>query len=406
MSAVVPPPQGCILVMNAGSSSLKFSLYEIEPATEVAARLQPLLEGEIDSRPSLTRFDIRRADGTPALSESYSAEAPGFEQLLARLMQWLQAHLSRPLVAAGHRVVHGGPHYSRPVRITAQVRRDLQAAVPLMPLHLPHNLAPVDWLSASHPELPQIACFDTGFHASVPPLRRLFGLPRALADAGVVRYGFHGLSYEYIASQLPRLDPALAQGKVVVAHLGNGASVCALQAGRSVATSMGFSALDGLVMGTRCGALDPGVLLYLLRERGMNADQLEHLLYHESGLLGLSGGISSDMRELLASEQPQAAEAVEVFVQRAIREIGALATTMGGMDALIFTAGIGEHASDIRRRIAAGFAWLGLHLDEAANAAHGPALHAAHSRLQAWAVPTDEDGMIARHCLDLLSGAS
>lgn len=397
----------CILVMNAGSSSLKFSLYQPDAVHPGPAPRQPtpceILRGAIDISPTRASVTIRQVDGQVVLQDAYALpELPNFEQLLARLMAWLEEHLPGPLMAAAHRIVHGGPNYSQPVFVTPQVRQDLQDAVPLMPLHLPHNLAPIDLLAASHPHLPQIACFDTGFHATVPRIERLFGLPRDLAREGVLRYGFHGLSYEYIASQLSGVDSKLAGGRVVVAHLGNGASVCALSQGRSVGTSMGFSALDGLVMGTRCGSLDPGVILYLLRERDMDVAQLEALLYQQSGLLGLSGGISSDMRELLSSQDAAAQEAIEVFVSRAAREIAALTSVLGGMDALIFTAGIGEHAPAVRAGIAARLTWMGLQLDEQANARHGPALHAPGSGIQAWVVPTDEDMMIARHGLALL----
>jgi acetate kinase len=286
--------------------------------------------------------------------------------------------------------------------LNAQILANLRATVPLAPLHLPHNLEPIDALTELYPQLPQIACFDTGFHATTTRIERLFGLPRAMAEAGIERYGFHGLSYEYIASRLPQIDAGAAAGRTLVAHLGNGASVCAMVAGKSVATSMGFSALDGLVMGTRCGSLDPGVLIYLLRERNYDAATLENLLYHESGLLGLSGGLSSDMRDLANSDSAPAREAIEVFVHRLVRELGALAATAGGFDALVFTGGIGEHAPTIRAATCAALQWLGVELDTAANAVNALRLHSATSRVGVWMIPTDEEVIIARHCVQLL----
>jgi acetate kinase len=277
------------------------------------------------------------------------------------------------------------------------------ATVPLAPLHLPHNLEPIDALAELYPQLPQAACFDTGFHATTTRIERLFGLPRAMTEAGIERYGFHGLSYEYIAGRLAQLDAEAAAGRTLVAHLGNGASVCAMTGGRSVATSMGFSALDGLVMGTRCGSLDPGVIIYLLRERGYDAATLEHLLYHESGLLGISGGISSDMRDLMHSDEIAAREAIDVFVHRLVREIGALAATAGGFDTLVFTGGIGEHSPAIRAAACTALQWLGVELDIAANSANAQRLHGSGSRVQVWMIPTDEELVIARHCVQLLA---
>jgi len=277
--------------------------------------------------------------------------------------------------------------------------------VPLAPLHQPHNLAAVAAVAARHPQLPQVACFDTAFHHTQPAVATRFALPRHLSEEGVRRYGFHGLSYEYIAAALPRyLGAAPARGRVIVAHLGAGASLCALRDGCSVATTMSFTPLDGVPMGCRCGALDPGVVLYLLQEKGLSAAAVAALLYHESGLLGVSG-LSDDMRTLLASELPAAREAVELFVYRIGREIGSLAAALGGLDALVYTAGIGEHAPQIRARVAAAAAWLGLELDPAANAAGGPRLATPRSRVSAWVIPTDEDLMIARHTWDLLAGA-
>jgi acetate kinase len=278
----------------------------------------------------------------------------------------------------------------------------LERLVPLAPLHQPHNLAPIRTLLERSPELPQVACFDTAMHRSNPAVAQMFALPFELTESGVRRYGFHGLSYEYIASVLPRFDARAAQGKTVVLHLGNGASMCALQAGRSVASTMGFTAVDGLPMGTRSGALDPGVVLYLMDERGMDARAVEKLVYQESGLLGVSG-VSSDMRELLESDAPRARLAVDLFVYRIGRELGSLAAALGGLDAVVFTAGIGERAAPIRERVCRQAAWLGLELDAQANAAHGPRISAASSRVAAWVIPTNEELMIARHTRELLA---
>ena len=388
---------GALLIFNAGSSSLKFTLYDAAatPIQRVGGAIERLTEA-----PQLT---VRAPDGTVLLQREWPADShPGYGNLLKILIEWLTAHFATPLLAAGHRIVHGGPRYRAPLLLDAQVLANLRATVPLAPLHLPHNLEPIDALTELYPELPQIACFDTGFHATIPRIERLFGLPRAMAEAGIERYGFHGLSYEYISSQLTQLDAVAASGRTLVAHLGNGASVCALVDGKSVATSMGFSALDGLVMGTRCGSLDPGVLIYLLRERNYDAATLEKLLYHESGLLGLSGGLSSDMRDLMNSDSAAAREAIAVFVHRLVRELGALAATAGGFDTLIFTGGIGEHTPSIRAATCAALQWLGIELDSAANASNATQLHSEHSRIRVWMIPTDEELVIARHCVQLL----
>ena len=357
-----------IVVLNTGSSSVKFGLFALGG------------DGRLE----------RRAAG--AFDDSGSA--PDF---VPRLMRWIEEHLDGEAPwAAGHRVVFGGEPHRLPARVDAALLRRLEALVPMMPLHLPHNLAPIRRLLGDYPQLPQVACFDTGFHRTLPRLARLFGLPRALADAGVVRYGFHGLSYEYIAARLPEVDARAARGRTLVAHLGNGASLCALRGGRSVETTMSFSALDGLLMGTRPGSLDPGAMLYLLREKGMEAARLERLLYHESGLLGVSG-VTSDMRELLASAEPAAKEAVELFCYRIVGEIGRLAAVLGGLDALVFTGGIGENAAPVRARVCEALAWLGLALDADANARQGPRISTPASAVSAWVLPTDEDRMIAEH---------
>ena len=300
------------------------------------------------------------------------------------------------IVAAGHRVVHGGVKFAAPVRIDADVLGELASLIPLAPLHQPHNLAAIRAVVQHAPQLPQAACFDTAFHRTQPPVAQAFGLPRTYTERGVRRYGFHGLSYEYVASVLPGIDARAAAGRTVVAHLGNGASMCGLKAGQSMATTMGFTAVDGLVMGTRCGALDPGVLLFLMDQHGMDARALEVLLYQKSGLLGVSG-ISSDMRTLLASTDPRAAEAIELFVYRIVRELGSLTAALGGLDAVVFTGGIGENAASIRARVCRDAAWLGLELDEEANQRGGPCLSRPDSHVAAWVIPTNEELMIAHH---------
>jgi acetate kinase len=365
-----------IAVFNAGSSSLKFSVF-------AARTLALLTQGETES--------LGDQDHDVALSK-----------LMAELPTRLRGHRLR---AVGHRVVHGGMRFHDAVRLTPTVLNELAALSPLAPLHQPHNLAPARALARLMPELPQVACFDTAFHATCPEVAQRFALPRELHEAGVRRYGFHGLSYEFIASRLPDVDARAAQGRTIVLHLGNGASACAMRGGRSVASSMGFTALDGLMMGTRCGNLDPGVLIWLMDERGLNAHQIEHLLYSESGLLGVSG-ISSDMRTLLASTEPHAHEAVALYTYRIGREIGSLTAALGGLDALVFTAGIGEHAAQVRRQVCEAAAWLGVRLDPAANeAATGHAeppdlarrISLPDSPVAAWVIPTDEASMIACH---------
>jgi acetate kinase len=293
--------------------------------------------------------------------------------------------------------------FSEPVKLDARVIARLEKFVPLAPLHQPHNLAPIRLVAERLPQVLQVACFDTAFHRAQPELAQAFALPRSITDRGVRRYGFHGLSYEYIASAFPAMDAKAAAGRVIVAHLGNGASLCAMQAGKSVASTMGFTAVDGLPMGTRSGAIDPGVILYLLDEMKMDARAIEKLIYQQSGLLGVSG-ISSDMRSLLESAEPRAKLAVDLFVYRIGREIGSLAAALGGLDALVFTAGIGERAAPIRERVCRDAAWLGVKLDEAANAKGGPRISAAHSRVSAWVIPTNEELMIARHTRRVMEG--
>ncbi len=305
------------------------------------------------------------------------------------------------LVGVGHRVVHGGLEYTQPVRVDARVVAELEKFVPLAPLHQPHNLTPIRLLLERQPGLAQVACFDTSFHRTNPEIAQRFAIPAELHDAGVRRYGFHGLSYEYIASVLPQHDARAAGGKTVVLHLGNGASMCALEAGKSVASTMGFTAVDGLPMGTRTGALDPGVILYLMDQRGMDARAIEKLIYSESGLLGVSG-ISSDMRTLQASDDPRAKLAIDLFVYRIRRELGSLAGALGGLDAIVFTAGIGENSPAIRERVLDDAEWLGVRISRRANARGGPCISAARSRVSAWTIPTNEELMIARHTQRLL----
>ena len=327
----------------------------------------------------------------------------GHDGAVAHVFDWLKtAYAGRHhLVGVGHRVVHGGVDHAAPALLDGRVVAMLEKLTPLAPLHEPHNLAPIRSLMALAPGLPQVACFDTAFHRSNPAVAQMFALPAALTESGVRRYGFHGLSYEYIARVLPQFDERAAKGKAVVLHLGNGASMCALQAGTSVASTMGFTAVDGLAMGRRCGAIDPGVLLYLMNERGMDARAIEKLIYRESGLLGVSG-ISSDMRVLLESNEPRARDAVDLFVYRIGRELGALAATLRGIDAIVFTAGIGEHAAAIRSRVCRDAAWLGVELDDAANESRGPRISTPASRVAAWVIPTNEELMIAQHTLELL----
>ena len=387
-----------LLVLNAGSSSIKFALFAW--AAEIART--PVLSGQIEGIAAAgdARLDAKDAAGT-ALEHRVLGDCRNHHQAIEFLLRWLDQHGGMTVRAVGHRVVHGGEQFSAPLRIDAAALQALTGFVPLAPLHQPHNLDPIRVLLALQPQLPQVACFDTAFHRSQAPLAQLFALPRALSAEGVRRYGFHGLSYEYIAEVLPEHLGAAAGGRVVVAHLGNGASMCAMQDRRSVASSMGFTALDGLMMGTRCGNLDPGVLLYLLEHHAMSSQQLTKLLYQQSGLLGVSG-ISRDMRELLASDRPEAKEAVDLFCYRIQRELGSLAATIGGIDALVFTGGIGEHAAPVRAQVCQGAAWLGVVLDAAANSAAATRISAVSSRVEVLILPTNEEWIIARHTARLI----
>jgi acetate kinase len=382
-----------ILVLNAGSSSIKFRAFDAgarEPAL--------VLYGQAEGLHTAPRFTAAEAGGATIGDKSWGEGNPiGHHGATEYIAEFLRSHREEHrLVAVGHRVVHGGMAFPGPVRVTPDVIDQLDKLTPLAPLHQPHNLAPIRLLAQSRPDLPQVACFDTAFHRAQPEVAQAFALPAAITERGVRRYGFHGLSYEYIAGVLPDIAPQAAAGATVVAHLGNGASMCALAAGKSVASTMGFTAVDGLPMGTRSGNLDPGVILYLMDELKMDARAIEALIYKQSGLLGVSG-ISSDMRALLGSEDARARFAVELFTYRAGRELGSLAAAMHGIDALVFTAGIGEHSALIRDRICREAGWLGVELDPAANAGGGPRISTPASRVSAWVIPTNEELMIARH---------
>jgi acetate kinase len=381
-------------VINAGSSSLKFSFYEGE---------RRLLTGQVDGLGVRPSASATGPDGEAIVPPDLGAAPPSTpSELLPAIIPWARESLgARRLAALGHRVVHGGLRHSKPARVTPELLAELEALVPLAPLHEPHNLAPIRTAMTLNPDLPQVACFDTAFHRTASEVEQAFALPYALYEEGVRRYGFHGLSYEYIASVLPAQAPEIADGRVIVLHLGNGCSACALKARTSVATTMGFTALDGLPMGTRCGELDAGVVLHLIQQKGMSAEALVDLLYRRSGMLGLSG-ISSDFRELLASKEPRARFALEVFYDRAARQIGSLAAALGGIDGIVFTAGVGENAVPVRSAICRGCSWLGLELDEAANREHRTRISTPQSRVGAYVIKTDENLMIARHARALV----
>ena len=398
-----------ILTLNAGSSSIKFALF----ARGATIPQRPELVGQIDGIGAVggqaAHFKVRDAAGQTLDDIDLDLDSPTeppHKKALSFLVDWLHRHEAGWRIAGvGHRVVHGAQKFSQPIVLDAGIVDTLRGFIPLAPLHQPHNLAGIDAMSAAMLGVPQVACFDTAFHRSQPELAQLFALPRAITAEGVRRYGFHGLSYEYIAEVLPQyLDAAgasdRANGRVIVAHLGNGASMCAMKDRRSVASTMGFTAVDGLMMGTRTGNLDPGVLLYLMDYRQMDAKALTRLLYKESGLLGVSG-ISQDMRVLLDSPAPEAREAVDLFCYRIVREIGSLAAALGGLDALVFTGGIGEHGAPVRQQVCAELGWLGLRLDAAANAADASKISTSDSRIEVCVIPTNEEWIIARHVAEL-----
>lgn len=386
-----------LLTFNAGSSSLKFALYELSEAGSPSLTYRGALDG-IGGR---TQFKVKTAAGD-SLEQRELAQGTNHQQALSAVLEWLESNRNGiELAAVGHRVVHGGPEHAQPVRIDAELMAELESLCPLAPLHQPHNLAAIKQLRELRPDLPQVACFDTAFHRSQPDLAQRFALPEEYARRGILRYGFHGLSYEYIARQLPLHDAAAAAGRTIVAHLGNGASMCAMRAGSSIATTMGFTALDGLMMGQRGGSIDPGVLLYLMQHDGLSVEQLEQLLYHRSGLLGVSG-FSMDMRELLATERASAKLAVDLYCYRARRELGSLVAALGGLDALVFTGGVGENAAPIREAICQELGWLGLDFDADANIANAARISHADSGVHVWIIPTDEEWMIAQHTLNSL----
>jgi acetate kinase len=385
-----------ILVVNAGSSSIKFQLFSLDARDQLHRLLKGQIEG-IGVHPRL----IAKGDGQP-IDKAWSAqEVASVSQALDKLVAFLRTRLGKLPMAIGHRVVHGGPDYSEPVLIDDAVLDRLETFSPLAPLHQPNNLAPIRAVRARQPQLLQVACFDTAFHRGHPEVADRYALPEALYAEGVRRYGFHGLSYEYIASRLPEFAPNIARGRVIVAHLGSGASMCAISAGKSVESTLGFTALDGLPMGTRPGQLDPGVVLYLMEEKRMSAKEIERFLYNECGLKGLSG-ISNDVRELLASDDPRAKLALNYFAYRISLYAGMLAAAMGGIDGFVFTAGIGENAPAIREAVATRVAWLGLDYDREANASGNTLISRPSSRVACYVIPTDEELMIARHTLAVL----
>ncbi|MBW7960713.1 acetate/propionate family kinase [Bradyrhizobium sp. BR 10261] len=386
-----------VLVLNAGSSSIKFGLFEIsgsEPAL--------LCKGLLDEHEAKPRLVAKSPSGEALFETQREATDADGGHLFADVLAFVEDRFGHHrLRAVGHRIVHGGPEYSGPVELTDEVYAKLEALTPLAPLHQPRCLAPVHPVRTIRPALTQIACFDTAFHHGMTPPMNRFAIPKRYEVQGLRRYGFHGLSFEYVAGRLAEIAPQLATKRVVIAHLGNGASLCAMREGRGVDTTMGLTPLDGLVMGTRCGAIDPGVLLYFLQHEKMTSEDLQHLLYHESGLLGVSG-LSADMRTLLASSEASAREAVDLFSFRAAQEIAVMANTLGGLDGLLFTGGIGEHANEIRSAIGERLAWLGVRIDAAANDKGRERINAEDSAVAVFVIPTNEELTIARHCVAVL----
>jgi acetate kinase len=388
--------QGCVAVINAGSSSIKFAVYGGELYDT------PVFRGQIEQLGLSPRLHVTDAKTQHVTERHWRAEELDHRTATQEILKTAISLLDgAPVVGIGHRVVHGGMCFSTPVRVDNMVMAILETLTPLAPLHQPHNLEPIATIAEQAPHIPQVACFDTAFHRTQGELAQMFALPRKYTEAGIRRYGFHGLSYEYVVSQLENVEPKLGKARIVIAHLGNGASLCAVQHGSSVANTMGFTAVDGLMMGTRCGTIDPGVILYLMDACGMDARAIENLIYRQSGLLGVSG-ISSDMRTLRASPEPAAAEAIALFVYRVAREIGSLAAALAGVDALIFTGGIGENDAETRAAICERCGWLGLELDEIRNK-HGAArISTDASPISAWVVPTDEERMVAQHTINVL----
>ena len=386
-----------LAVINAGSSSIKFALYENDGEYPI------LFRGQVEKLGVAPRLIVANAEGEQLTEQNWRAGELDHASATQTILETAVGLLGgRKVGIVGHRVVHGGTQFASPVVITPAIMAELRKLCPLAPLHQPHNLAAIDAIAAAAPHIQQVACFDTAFHRAQPELAQMFALPRELSDLGIRRYGFHCLSYEFIAMRLKEVAPEVATGKVIVAHLGNGSSLCAMSDGQSVGTTMGFTAVDGLMMGTRCGSIDPGVLLYLMDNRGMNARAIERLIYKESGLLGVSG-ISSDVRTLRSSDDPRAAETLALFTYRIVREIGSLAAALGGLDALVFTGGIGENDPVTRREVVAGCEWLGAELDESANAAHRARIESASSALPVLVLPTDEERVIARHVSAILT---
>ena len=387
----------CIAVVNAGSSSVKFGFYDSEG--EETLLLRGAVE-QIGVSPTLSASD---GEGNDVVERNWPSDGFTHAQAMTAVLEVAREHLPEgsTIVGVGHRVVHGGTQFAGPAQVTSDVISVLEGFSPLAPLHQPHNLAPIKAIAENRPDIPQVACFDTAFHQTQPHLAQAYALPRELSDEGIKRYGFHGLSYDFVSSRLREIAPDHADKRIIIAHLGNGASVCAIDKGKSVATTMGFTAVEGLMMGTRCGSIDPGVLIYLMDEKGMDARAIESLVYKKCGLLGVSG-ISSDMRTLRQSDDPRAKEAIDLFIYRIVREIGSLAAALGGIDGLVFTGGIGQRDAKTRREVAAGCAWLGAELDETRNGgAEGP-ISTDNSKLPMWVVQTDEELVIARQTAAVL----
>lgn len=386
-----------ILVLNAGSSSIKFALFDIKDG------LHSTVEGEAEGIGTAPHLVIKE-NGTPVLDKNWPHDASlGYEPLLNEILDWIETHLDGDkLIAAGHRIVHGGQKFYEPILLNEDRLKDLEALDILAPLHEPHNIAAIRAVFKIRPALPQIGCFDTAFHHSMLDIAKLIGIPRKFHDQGVRRYGFHGLSYEYISTRLAEIAPKLAQGRVIVAHLGNGASMCAIKAGQSLDSTMGFTALDGLMMGTRTGSIDAGVVLYMIQSAGMDETALTELLYKQSGLLGVSG-LSSDVRTLLESPQPEAKEALDLFCFKAARQAAGLVNTLQGLDGLVFTAGIGEHAAPVRAAICAHLSWMGIKISATANNANEAVISTPDSTVEVRVIPTNEELMIARHTLKMVT---